>query len=311
MLVVPAYAKVNLALEVLGRRPDGFHELSSVVVTIDWHDLVGLRIDLAPRAGAAEASVDLAGPGVRDVPAGAANLAARAAAELARLAGRRLGIALWLDKQVPVGAGLGGGSADAAAVLRAGAALLARSGIRLHPNAIQAAAAGIGSDVPVLLAGGGATLVQGRGERLTPLPDAARLHLAVAVTAPSSTAAAYAGLGDAERRGEGRRSHRVADALRAGTLPGDSILGSDLEPAASRAAPELAAALDGLRATVPEAQWHLTGSGGAAFSLVADPAGAARLATAARRAGYPARACRTLPFPVAEPLAPRREAEHR
>ncbi|HXA29320.1 MAG TPA: 4-(cytidine 5'-diphospho)-2-C-methyl-D-erythritol kinase [Candidatus Angelobacter sp.] len=293
MLVVPAYAKVNLSLEVTERRPSGWHDIASVICTIDWHDLVGVSI-----ANSAEpVRLRLSGPHAEGVPTGPDNLAARAAALLLDLAndGQPKGttaLHLWLDKRVPAAAGLGGGSADAAAVLRAGAVLLTAAGRPIASHQIAEAAAELGSDVPAVLAGG-SLLATGRGEQLASL-TVPPLHLAIAVAGPSATAAAYAALNDAERRPTGRTA-ALAQALARGAHPPDDLLGSALEPAACRAAPGLGEALDRLRALTPHTPWHLTGSGGAAFTLAPTEEEATRLAATAQAAGFPARACRTVP----------------
>jgi|HubBroStandDraft_6_1064221.scaffolds.fasta_scaffold57187_2 4-diphosphocytidyl-2-C-methyl-D-erythritol kinase len=286
VIVVPAAAKVNLALEVTGRRADGYHDVATVIVALDWHDLVGLRLPPGP----GEVRLRLGGPAAEGVPRGPDNLAVRAAAALLRLAGGGLDAELWLDKRLPVAAGMGGGSADAAAVLRAGAALLRRRGRALPGAALGAAAAGLGSDVPAALAGG-AVLATGRGERLQRLPCPS-LHLAVAVAGASSTAAAYAALDDGERRGDGRAA-RVAERLAAGLPPAAGDCGSALEPAACRATPPLGERLGRLRALVG-GDWHLTGTGGAAFALAGSAGAAAALAAAAAAAGFAARGCRTV-----------------
>lgn len=290
VIVVPAAAKVNLALEVTGRRPDGYHDVATVIVPLDWHDLVGVRL----RPGAGEVRLRVSGPAAGGVPDGPENLVARAAATLLRLAGGGLDAEVWLDKRLPVAAGVGGGSADAAAVLRAGAALLRRAGLAPPEDAVAAAAAELGSDVPAALAGG-AVLATGRGELLTRLP-CPPLHLAVAVAGESSTAAAYAALLNGERRGDGRAG-RVAERLAAGRPPTSDDCGSALEAAACRAAPLLGEQLCRLRARVG-ADWHLTGSGGAAFALAGSPQAAAELAAAALAAGFAARGCRTIPVPA-------------
>lgn len=287
MRIIPAHAKINLALEVTGRRPDGYHDIASVLVTIDWHDLVGCG-----RRQSEGPALRVTGAHPEAVPAGEDNLAVHAA----RRAEAALGVALpglWLDKSVPVAAGLGGGSADAAAILR----LAAAADRRVEPATLMALAASLGSDVPALLAGG-ALLVHGRGERLQRLP-APTLHLVVAVAGASSTAASYAALRDDEL-GDGSRAERLATAIRSGAPVEAALLGSALEAAACRASSTLASALARLRTSVPEASWWLTGSGGAAFALAGDSATARGLAERARLAGFPARACRT----VAEPAAP-------
>lgn len=289
MLAIPAYAKINLALEVLRRRNDGYHDLRSVVVAVDWHDLVILRRD--PSAAGPPITVD--GPTASPEIAAAGGLAARALEKALALApSARPPLAVHIHKRIPVGAGLGGGSADAAAIVRGVA------GLQSPPppaEALLRVAAMLGSDVPVTLVGG-AALVEGRGERLTPLP-APRLHLAVAIAGVSSTPATYAALVTSEHHDRGCVS-RVAAALRAGRDPDPADMGSALEPAARRAGPQLAVALARLRTAVPGSAWHLTGSGGAAFAVAATAEVAARLAGAARDAGFPARACRTVTVPL-------------
>jgi 4-diphosphocytidyl-2-C-methyl-D-erythritol kinase len=292
MLVVPAYAKVNLALEVVGRRADGWHEISTVIAGIDWHDLVGVA--LRPRDGV-PVRLRLCGEAAPAVPADEHNLAARAAAGLlASLGSDNPGLDLWLCKRIPAAAGLGGGSADAAAVLRAGRVALAAAGLPLSDASLMETAACLGSDVPALLAGG-AVLARGRGTHLERL-GAAPLHLAIAVAGESSTPGAYQALDDRERRGDGR-VERLLTALGSGAAPADGDCGSALEMGARRASPSLASSLDRLRAAVPQRRWHLTGSGGAAFALAIDAAECASLAAAAASAGFPSRACRTVAAP--------------
>lgn len=280
MLIIPAYAKLNLCLEVLGRRPDGFHDIRSVAIAIDWHDLVGVTA----RPAATSAVRLLLGGDHGDVPGDGDNLAARAAAAVAAFA--PLDVEVWLDKRLPSRAGLGGGSADAAAVVR-----LLSDVAGLDTGARDRLALSLGSDVPLLLAGG-AQQVGGRGDRLEPL-TAPAMHIAVAVAGESDTAAAYAATAREDREA-GHRTARVAAALRAGRLPDGGDLGSGLEPAARRASPRLDAAIIGLRTAVAQASWHLTGSGGALFAIAGDADEAAALAARAVAAGYRARACRSI-----------------
>jgi 4-diphosphocytidyl-2-C-methyl-D-erythritol kinase len=286
--VVPAYAKLNLSLSVVGRRGDGWHDIDSVLVPIDWHDLVGVSLALAD---ADSVSLTVGGPVAGGVPTGEGNLTVRAARALATLARRPLEIRLWLSKNVPHGAGLGGGSADAAAVLRTGAAMLADLGITIEPTSVAAVALGIGSDIPALLALG-AQRVCGRGEVLESL-RAPSLHVAVASTVPSSTAGTYAALRPQEIVDD-QRSSRLAQLINAGLTPDNSLMGSALEHAACRADPGLEHALRRARAVTPDVAWHLTGSGGAVFAPAATRADAERLAASMRAAGFSARACRTI-----------------
>jgi 4-diphosphocytidyl-2-C-methyl-D-erythritol kinase len=282
MIYTPAYAKLNLALSVVGRRPDGRHELRSVVVRLDWHDLVGVGL-VAGEGGVLGLAVS--GPASGDVPE-ADNLVLRAArAALDRHPGPS--VRLTLEKRLPVAAGLGGGSADAAAVLR----LLGGGGPAGPDPDLIGIADGLGSDVPACLVGGG-LLVGGAGEQLERLPHRP-LHVAVAVAGRSGTGATFAALTPAEWRGP-ERPEALARLLRAGGAPDPDLCGSDLEPAAGRAHPQLAAGINRLRSGMPGTRWHLTGSGGALFALAASEAEASSTAAAARVLGFPARACRSV-----------------
>jgi 4-diphosphocytidyl-2-C-methyl-D-erythritol kinase len=152
----PAPAKVNLFLRVLGRRDDGFHEIETLILPVTLADGV--------RAAYREQGFGLAIAGERAgaVPGDAANLVVRAAEALARATGERRGARLMLAKRIPVAAGLGGGSADAAAALRA---LDRLWGWGLGTDRLVEVAAEVGSDVPSLVPGL-PVLVSGRGERV-------------------------------------------------------------------------------------------------------------------------------------------------
>jgi 4-diphosphocytidyl-2-C-methyl-D-erythritol kinase len=266
MLALCARAKLNLGLAVVGRRSDGLHDLASVIVHLDWHDLVAV-------SPGPQTTVGITGPEATGIPTGPHdNLAGRAAAAAGSPA------AIWIEKRIPAQAGLGGGSTDAAAVLRA------------LGHRDPALAAGLGADVPATLAGG-SLRVDGTGARLRRLTTPT-LHLAVAIAGTSSTAATFAALTASEHHGAGR-----IDALEHALTAGDALdplCGSDLEAAAVRANPALGEALARLRTTQSDSRWHLTGSGGAAFALATSAAHAQSLATAARQAGFPARPCRTV-----------------
>jgi 4-diphosphocytidyl-2-C-methyl-D-erythritol kinase len=153
-LVLPAPAKLNLFLEVLGRRPDGYHELRTVMAPVSLFDRLEIR---AARAGTRVTFDPPLPPGPDTVT--------RAVAELRRAAGWRGGVRLHVAKRIPLGAGLGGGSADGAAAL-VGVNRLMKLG--LDRARLAELAARVGSDVPFFLAGGPA-LCAGRGERVTPL----------------------------------------------------------------------------------------------------------------------------------------------
>jgi 4-diphosphocytidyl-2-C-methyl-D-erythritol kinase len=159
-LIAPA--KINLGLEILGRRVDGYHELVTVMQTINLADRV--RLDYAPSI-----ELEVGGEQLLGVPReGPRNLAFAAAHALAEAAGDPgLGVRIELSKNIPAGIGLGGGSSDAAAVLR-GLDRLWR--LNMPEEILMAVAASVGSDVPFFLAGGTA-FVTGRGDHVEALPD--------------------------------------------------------------------------------------------------------------------------------------------
>ena len=151
-----AHAKVNLALEVLGRRDDGYHELRTLFQTISLHDDIVLR----PRAK--DVTIRCDHP---DVPRDETNLAVRAARDLQRFAGVAQGVEITLTKRIPVAGGLGGGSSDAAAVLM-GLDRWWRLG--LGPDGLLPLARRLGADVPYFLIGGTALGIA-RGDEVYPL----------------------------------------------------------------------------------------------------------------------------------------------
>jgi len=173
-----AYAKLNLGLRVLYRRPDGYHELRTVFQTISLAD--SLEISFEPAR-----SVSIAMEGAPEI---SDNLAERAARLAMEAAGKTGAVRLRLRKEIPSGAGLGGGSSDAAAVLLA---LPVLGGLAIPAERLLELAAHLGSDVPFFLYGG-AALGLGRGEELYPLPDfPAQQALLIASDVHSSTADAY------------------------------------------------------------------------------------------------------------------------
>ncbi|MGH7611581.1 MAG: 4-(cytidine 5'-diphospho)-2-C-methyl-D-erythritol kinase [Candidatus Dormibacteria bacterium] len=283
-----APAKLNLALELVGRRPDGFHLLRAVSQTIGFSDLVALEL-LAPGPDASPTQLTLLGPARAQVPDGEGNLALRAAAVLARSSRQiRVGRVV-LEKRVPALAGLGGGSADAAAVLR-----LAAPG--LAPAELSRLALECGADVPFSLLGGAARL-EGVGELLTPLPSLGRGCFVLIVLQAVSTAAAYAASRPADFS-DGQRVRALEALLRQGQGPEPELLGSGLEAAAGRVVPALIEQARRLRAATPGASWAMTGSGGAFFSYQQDPDRAAAVLAGVRRALPRAPARVVLPEPT-------------
>jgi len=182
-------AKINLSLAITGRRADGFHELVSVVAPLAWGDT--LHAAWAGESGPATLVCDAPG-----VPTDGGNLVLRAAEAFAAATGWRGRVAFTLEKRIPVGAGLGGGSSNAVAALRA---LEALSGVALEPGRRLQLAAGLGSDCPLFLHDG-PVVMRGRGERVEPLGAGAAGRLRgrrVLVFKPAfgvATAEAYAAL---------------------------------------------------------------------------------------------------------------------
>ena len=175
-----APAKLNLGLKILRRRPDGYHDIVSVLQTVDLCD----RLVFTP-AAPGETLVRADHP---DVPAGPENLVYRAVELLRRATGARHGVRVDLVKRIPTGAGLGGGSSNAAAALRA---LDRLWGTCLGPERLAALAAELGSDVPFFLTGGTA-VVSGRGERIRPVDwDGDFWYVLVYPGFPVATAWAY------------------------------------------------------------------------------------------------------------------------
>jgi 4-diphosphocytidyl-2-C-methyl-D-erythritol kinase len=167
---LPAFAKVNLRLHILGRRPDGYHELRTIFQTISLHDTLKLSITPGPSGG--EFSLSSNDPAL---PLGRDNLVWRAIEAISRETGFQGSISAHLDKKIPVARGLGGGSSDAAAAL-IGMLRLTRRQMPL-PRLMEIAA-GLGADVPFFLFGGRAVAVN-RGDEVYPLPDSPKRTILV------------------------------------------------------------------------------------------------------------------------------------
>lgn len=267
-LTVRAPAKVNLALQVGQRRPDGYHDLTTVFMAVDLFDHVSLDDRSDGRI-----AVDIGGEGAALVPQNGTDLAGRAAALLKARCGRPdLGARLVVDKAIPVAAGLAGGSADAAATLRGCNALW---GLGLADAELAALAAELGADVPFSLLGGVALGTE-RGDRLAVLPCLGSYHWVFALAeAGLRTPAVFA---EYDRLGLAPAAQPLTSLVAA--LADDdqaavgAALANDLQPAALSLRPELAetlatgAARDGVLGAV------LAGSGPTCAFLCAS-AGAA------------------------------------
>jgi len=283
-----APAKLNWSLEVLRIRPDGYHEVRSIMQTLALHDSV--TVETAPSG----VTIEVLGPAA-DLIAGLApedNLAWRAAVALrARLRAQR-GARIVLEKHIPVAAGLGGGSSDAAAVLRALNVLWEAA----EPAAsLRRLAAKVGSDPPFFIAGGTA-MVSGRGERVEPLPDAVAPSIMLAIPPAGErnekTAAMYDAL-TPDEFSEGYVSLGVREAVEAGRMLTDELLANVFERVTSQVQPDTERAMDALRAQgyVP----HLAGSGPSFFLLYAGGADTAdELARRIRREAFEPVATHTL-----------------
>lgn len=160
-----ANAKLNLTLDVLGKREDGYHDLCMVMQSVDLHDVLVLE---ATEGEAVSVKTNLC-----FLPEDDRNLAAMAARAFFRHTGQVTGLSIEIDKQIPVCAGMAGGSADAAAVLRG---LNELTGAKLSRERLAELGAEVGSDVPYCVLGSTA-LAEGRGERLTELPALPQCHV--------------------------------------------------------------------------------------------------------------------------------------
>lgn len=176
-----AYAKLNVSLRVLGTRDDGFHELESLVLPVSLYDLVTVH-------SSDRLTLSVSGETAAQVPVDESNLALVAAGALAEALDHEPTGAIAIDKRIPVAAGLGGGSADAAATLLA---LRELWDVEVDDETLLAVAAAVGSDVPALLSGS-AVLMTGRGERIEPVTALPTWWTVLPFAFPVGVADAYA-----------------------------------------------------------------------------------------------------------------------
>lgn len=263
-VTVPSFAKINLDLRVLGKRPDGYHELRTIFQTISLKDRLTIKFDLAKRT-----QIELSSSvHIQD------NLVVRSA----NLVLEALKVTAWvrfvLDKRIPIGAGLGGGSSNAASVLLA---LPVLAGKPIKPGELVRLAELLGSDVPFFLFGGTAAGL-GRGTELYPLPELpAHPVLILSSGIHISTAAAYRALG--REVTNALTSPADSPILRefqtiAWTLPNLSLdqlpLKNDFEGAVFRMHPELPAMARKLR-RLGARPARMTGSGSALYGVFRTP----------------------------------------
>lgn len=269
-LILPAYAKLNLTLDVIGRRPNGYHDIDSVMQTISLHDLLSVeRTDCRV--------FDVVGPAIEGE-----NLVLKAARELEGRIGRALPFTIRLFKRIPMGAGLGGGSADAAAFLRASDRLYE---LKLKPNELAEIAGQVGQDVPFFLSGGTARAT-GLGSTITPLQPvpASWYFLVVCPPVEVSTRAVYEAVaGDAP---SARRTPALVERT-------EYEFGNDLEGVSRRLFPALDAAIERMRAVVPNLT--MSGTGASMFAVFSNRREAEAASAAVKPCGYPAWLCRPVP----------------
>ncbi len=248
-----APAKLNISLEVYGKRPDGYHNIRSVMVPVSLYDEV--TVEEAP-GGIAVAAGD------RSVPSDSSNTCHKAARLFMEREGVPRGVRISIRKRIPSEAGLGGGSSDAAATFKG---LMALTGVVPPEDALLSMAASVGADVPFFLCGRPA-LVEGLGDRVSPL-DWAVLVWALIVKPPFGlpTREGYERL----RRAPGESTpRRGLPAIRAWDDV-VSIVGNDFEPAWADARPEIGEIKAELLAAGAAAA-GMTGSGSAVFGLFRD-----------------------------------------
>ncbi len=259
ILETKAYAKINLTLEIIGKRADGFHDIASVMHKIPLCDDVSLDVT--------EGDVGIVFACDRDVCPPEKNLAYRAAELFLRQTGLRRKVAVTLRKHIPAGAGLAGGSTDGAAVLDL---MNEACGRPLSEQELETLAAGLGSDVPFCLAHHTCALCTGRGEIMTELPALTGVRFYVACPRKElSTAGIY---GEYDRLyGEGGKekenSRRMASLLQKGVDVREilALMINDFQPLCEAKCGEIAVLCDSFRQKGYYAQ--MSGSGSSVFGI--------------------------------------------
>ncbi|HWX38129.1 MAG TPA: 4-(cytidine 5'-diphospho)-2-C-methyl-D-erythritol kinase [Candidatus Sulfotelmatobacter sp.] len=269
---VPAYAKVNLRLDVLGRRADGYHELRTVFQAISLQDT--LELELRTKTGI---ELQVLGDGSLSGVPHEENLAYRALRDLSAALGLGLGVRAVLTKRIPVGRGLGGGSSDAAAAL---IGLLKLTRQRIETARLLGIAAGLGADVPFFLHGGRALGI-GRGDEIYPLPDIKRRDLLVVspheIAVPTKDAYQWLSQGLSRELTNGEGPTKLLQFCALCWSPQGGALSNDFEAAVFPRYPRLAAIKRELLQQ-GAAEASLAGSGSAVFGVYQHPAKARRAA---------------------------------
>lgn len=259
-VTIQAYAKINLGLDILGVRDNGYHDVKMVMQTISLHDTLrfttttGNRITISTNAGA--------------LPCDESNLVYRAIALLRQEFGIHKGMDVYIDKRIPMAAGMAGGSADCAAAMRACSLLF---DLHLSTEALQEYGCRLGADVPYCLIGGTA-LAEGIGEKLTKLPALPDCHIVIAKPPVSvSTKTAYQGYDAAEHITHPDIDGMVC-AIRHEHLDGvTSRMSNVLADVTEKLHPQIVALKDLLR-TSGAKNALMTGSGPTVFGIFTDAA---------------------------------------
>lgn len=272
---IQSYAKINLTLDILGKRPDGYHDLASIMQTIDLYDTICLTA--LPQD---EVQLVCSRPELNTSD----NLAVRAAQLVRQRFSLTQGVRIELQKRIPVSAGLGGGSSNAAAVLTA---LQQWWQLPCSQDDMLAMAAALGSDVPFFLYGGSA-LCEGRGERVTPLapywPAAMRWLLLVKPAIEVSTAQVFRNLPAGDYTSDAH-TRIVCDAMRNKQSVGREHFHNGLTRSVLECYPEVRKASEAmLQAGAPWVQ--LSGSGPTLFSCFAHLDDATQVQQSLHSQGY-------------------------
>lgn len=259
MLLFPN-AKINIGLNILRRRPDGYHDISTVMVPVPWCDV----LEMVPAASGIS-SFRLVGNDTLGLADSADNLVVKALRALEKHIGKTLPPTdIYLSKIVPTGAGLGGGSSDAAFAIRGANALYS---LGLSDEEMASVAAGVGADCPFFIYNR-PMLAEGIGERLTPLDIPALDTLAVLIVKPSaeavSTREAYAGVTPHEPADGVSMAHAVQ--THPSSWMDSGVLFNDFEPSIFALRASIAAVKDRLMATSP-VYASMSGSGASVYAL--------------------------------------------
>ena len=255
MLTLQAPAKLNLTLEVVGKRDDGYHEIRSVVQTIGLCDRLLFQ---------ASQQTEYSSNMPEWVPQ--QSLVPRAVDLVREATGCNLGVEIQVEKYIPLMSGLGGDSSDAAVVLRG---LNRLWELNLSQEKLRELASRLGSDVALFLYGG-TVMIEGRGEKVTPLPSLPTMWVVLVLPEvprePGKTGRAYANLQEAEYT-DGRTTERLVETLKTGKDFAPSRLFNTFERSAYAGSSELVACRERMLAAGAD-NVHLAGSGPALFTLI-------------------------------------------